>query len=96
DFLTELIDIYMVDAPKLFDKIRVGIETNDAALFRQGVHSLKGTSGNLGARDFSTLCGQVETLIVNNQIQEAVAMKPSLEEEFERVKSALKALRIEM
>ncbi|NTV37523.1 MAG: response regulator, partial [Anaerolineaceae bacterium] len=24
DFLTELIDIYMVDAPKLFDKIRVG------------------------------------------------------------------------
>ncbi len=93
DFLTELIDIYLQDSPRLMEKIREGQRAGDPAMMRQGIHSLKGTSGNLGARNFAQLCGEVEKLIVDGDLTAALERLPRVEAEYLRVESALRQLR---
>jgi PAS domain S-box-containing protein len=89
DFLTELIDIYMRDTPQLFEKIHQGMKYRDVTLLRQGLHSLKGTSGNLGARKFSSQIGEVEQLVSQGNLDAAIPLIDGIEAEYKVVVAAL-------
>jgi CheY-like chemotaxis protein/HPt (histidine-containing phosphotransfer) domain-containing protein len=89
DFLTELIDIYMRDTPQLFEKIHQGVKYRDVTQLRQGLHSLKGTSGNLGARKFSSQIGEVEQLVSQGNLDAAIPLIDGIEAEYKVVVAAL-------
>ena len=60
DFLTEMIDMYLMDAPVLVDRVQRSLREGDVQSARKAVHSLKGISGNLGARRLSDLCERMQ------------------------------------
>ncbi len=58
--LGRLIDIYVEDAPKLVEQIRIGIEANEPDKVRTAAHTLKSNSANLGARTLAGVCRELE------------------------------------
>ena len=62
DLIVELIDLYMADAPPRLAVMKQSLtETNWLSLKREA-HSLRGSSGNLGASKMALICDQIEGL----------------------------------
>jgi CheY-like chemotaxis protein len=61
DILSQSIQIYLNDTPKLLKKIEEGVASGDAAAVQKAAHSLKSSSANLGAMQLSALCKELET-----------------------------------
>ena len=57
--LRKVIRIYMESSPKLRETIRHSITLGDAAAMQSAAHSLKSTSGNLGAMMLAEICKQI-------------------------------------
>jgi PAS domain S-box-containing protein len=93
DFLTELIDMYLVDSTEFMQKIRDGLLKNNNEDVRKAIHTLKGTSGNLGALYFRDICAEIETLAAKNEMEAVSAWLPRLEIEYQRVSQAMQAER---
>lgn len=93
DFLTELIDMYLVDSQELIEKYKEGVKKQDKDMIRRAVHSLKGISGNLGGRSMAPICIQIEDLAEEMNFPALDAITPRLMQEYRRVCSALKELR---
>src|SRR5215831_7997606 len=63
DPLSELIDLFLKEAPGRLDAVEKAIARNDAssmALTLNSVAALKGSAGNLGARNLAALCEEIE------------------------------------
>jgi signal transduction histidine kinase/CheY-like chemotaxis protein len=60
--LTELIDCYLEEAPKLLETIQTAIAQSDAIALRRAAHTLKANSMTLGAIAFSNACKELELL----------------------------------
>lgn len=60
--LTELIDCYLEEAPKLLEAIQTAIAQSDAIALRRAAHTLKANSMTLGAIAFSNACKELELL----------------------------------
>ena len=82
----------MDSAPKLMEKLQVAAATGNADQLRNAAHSLKSSSANLGAMEFSSLCMDLETMGRNNELSDALAKVGVLEFEFDAVESALAEL----
>jgi PAS domain S-box-containing protein len=89
DFLTELIDIYLEDSVKLVEEIRAAVQADDAARVRQAAHTLKGSSGNLGANGFSKLCYEMELYARDGEMAGARKTLPALQREYDLVTEGL-------
>lgn len=95
DFLTEMIGLYLTDAPLLMDRIRRSLKVNELAGARKAAHSLKGISGNLGARRLAEMCDRMERLAEVEELAAVQDMLENMEMEFERVCAALEKERKE-
>jgi two-component system sensor histidine kinase/response regulator len=89
DFLTELIDIYLKDSAVLMDRIQKGLAGDESQPLRKSLHSLKGSSGNLGAYQLAELCGNMELLVDKGRLEEARLNQAQLEQEYRLVTEAL-------
>ncbi|GAP05993.1 protein containing PAS domain S-box [Anaerolinea thermolimosa] len=90
DFLTELIDIYLEDAAVLVSEIEEKTRSGDLGGVRQAAHTLKGSSGNLGALVLSKICYEMELCAKNGDLAGAQKVLPRLVEEFEMVTTQLR------
>lgn len=93
EFLAELIDIYLDDAPPQLELLRAAVARADAAAASSVAHRLKGSSGHIGAESLSQLCSQIERAGRQSRVDEINRMMPSVEEEFSRVQAYLARLR---
>jgi PAS domain S-box-containing protein len=93
DFLTELIDIYLEDSPALMERICNGMIGGDLQDGRKALHSLKGTSANLGVRSVAAVCNELERLLEREDYEAAQAWIPKLQEVYQRACEALRAER---
>ena len=59
-FLTEVIGLYLEQAPGLMDNIKKYYYENEALKMSQEAHSLKGASLNIGAKKLSEICKSIE------------------------------------
>lgn len=91
-FLREIIGIYLTDSPGRIAEIRAGIANHDAKLVMRAAHSLKGSSGNFGARRLQAASKDIEQLANQERLGEAANVLPLLETEYQKVADALKAL----
>ena len=61
DFIGELIDTFLEDAPKLIAAMRSSLSAGNAETFRRAAHSLKSNAATFGARHLSGLARDLES-----------------------------------
>jgi HPt (histidine-containing phosphotransfer) domain-containing protein len=88
DLILELIDLYLQSAPLLITAIQSAMTDADELSLKRAAHSLKGSSGTLGARPLAAICEELERL-ADACCPEAKALVSQLEEEFVRAHQAL-------
>ena len=62
DFINELIDAFLDDAPNLISSMRDALLTKDVESFRRNAHSMKSNASTFGAVELSTLAGELELM----------------------------------
>ncbi len=95
DFVTELVDVLLADAPDRLAAIGEAIAAGDARTVNRTAHSMKSSCGNLGARGLSGLLADIERKGAEGDLEAARPLLAAAHVEFERVRVALLALRRE-
>jgi CheY-like chemotaxis protein len=93
EFLVELIDAFLEDAPQLLADMRQAVEQGDAAGLRLAAHSLKSNSADFGAIALSNLCRELEGMGKAGTIDGATELVARAEAEYQQVKAALEMVR---
>lgn len=91
NFLRELIDLFLQEAEGHVTKLRSTAEAKDAQGFERAAHTLKGSSGNLGALALSKMCAELQGVGRAADWTRAAAVLPGLYAEFSSVKTELEA-----
>jgi PAS domain S-box-containing protein len=89
----ELIDAFLEDAPTEIATLRTAIERGDADDARRLAHTLKSNGATFGAHTVSKLCRELEALCQLGRLSEAPALLERVEEEWQRMRGALEAVR---
>ena len=96
DPLVELIDLFLREAPTQLDTMSDAVAKNDmSALSRtlSAVTALKGSAGNLGARNLAALCDEIEQTAKTWMLADVKPLIERAREEFARVKVALEQIK---
>ncbi|MBD2057343.1 response regulator [Oculatella sp. FACHB-28] len=89
DLLVELVNCYLIEAPKLLEKIQKAIAQKDAIVLRHASHTLKSSSATLGAIRLPKLCAELEKLARQGTTENTEAQLVQLISEYRRVSIAL-------
>ena len=60
EFVTELIDTFLVEAPPMLDELRRALAAKEADKFRRTAHSLKSNSNTFGALALGAMARELE------------------------------------
>lgn len=85
DLLVELHSVYIKTSEVLIKEIHAAIAGNDSRTLQEKAHSLKSSSGNMGALQLSQICLQLEKMGEAQKITEAGTLAASLDNEFKAV-----------
>ncbi len=92
DFVAELVDTFVEEAPAMLDQLRVARAAGDADVFRRAAHSLKSNSATFGALQLSALARRLELDgLAADPSRDNVAID-ALEAAYQRVAAALQEL----
>jgi HPt (histidine-containing phosphotransfer) domain-containing protein len=89
DFLSDIIDTFLEDAPKRLEAIQTAIRLGDYEQLHRLAHSFKGASSSLGALSFSKVCGEIEEVGRSGSVAEAEPLFSVLLQAYEKVRVAL-------
>jgi HPt (histidine-containing phosphotransfer) domain-containing protein len=93
DFVRELIDTFLEEAPRMLDDLRSALAENDAERFRRVAHSLKSNSNTFGALPLGTLARTLELGGIAPVRDAGGAPLETLAAEYDRVAKALAGLK---
>jgi HPt (histidine-containing phosphotransfer) domain-containing protein len=93
EFINELIDAFLDDAPTMIRNMRSALETMDADTFRRNAHSLKSNANTFGATELGTLAKELEHMGRENNLDIGGRLE-ILEKAFEMVAQELRGLRL--
>lgn len=92
ELLTELKTLYVETSQKLILEIHEAVKKNQPTLLKEKAHSLKSSSGNMGALHLYEICHELENIAQSNNMQYTLELVKALDIEFNQVKSELAAL----
>jgi CheY-like chemotaxis protein len=92
DLLAELIAIYLRDTPPRLAALHEAVARTDAEALRREVHSLKGSSSQIGAVQIAHLCTDLEHQMGATDLAGAAETLRQLDEAFGRARADLQAL----
>ncbi|MGA7193953.1 MAG: Hpt domain-containing protein [Anaerolineales bacterium] len=92
DFIGELINTFLEDAPQLITQLQTSLPTNDAESFRRAAHSLKSNAASFGANYLSGLAKELEMLGRENKLNEVGDKLKVLEEAYRVAAQELKGM----
>ena len=93
DVLTELIDLFLEDAPARLAAVRDAVGRQDGEALRQAAHGFKGSAASLGATEVRALCAELERLGRRGPLGAAEALLQQLDDAYGRAETALRAER---
>jgi HPt (histidine-containing phosphotransfer) domain-containing protein len=93
DFINELIDAFLEDAPNMIQNMQTALTTQDADLFRRNAHSLKSNANTFGAIELGALAKQLEAMGKEKDLNVGNRLE-KLQESFANVAEELKGLRV--
>lgn len=91
EFLVELIDTYVSDAPMQVQELRAAIAAGDVERLVRPAHTLKSASASLGALGLSERCRQLEAASKTGAADGAGDQVDAIAVELDRVLVALEA-----
>ena len=89
--VVRMIDAYMGTAPASREELLRAIDAEDAESLRKAAHSLKSSSGNLGAGRLSDFCRKLEEIGRSGSTKQAAELLDDFQAEYARVEAALLA-----
>lgn len=92
DFIDELIDTFLEDAPKLIGDLKASLKAGDADSFRRAAHSLKSNGATFGAGHFAELARDLEMIGKEGRLGDSGDRIQELESAFTAVARELKGL----
>jgi len=93
DFINELIDTFLEDAPNLIEEMKSALNDNNAEIFRRAAHSMKSNAATFGATELSALAKDLEMLGKENKMQGSGDRLKSLEQAYGAARQELEALK---
>jgi HPt (histidine-containing phosphotransfer) domain-containing protein len=93
DFVAELVDTFLEDAPSLLAELRSARADADADRFRRAAHSLKSNSQTFGASALAALARGLELRGLDTDPARDAAAIDSIDASYARAAAALKSLR---
>lgn len=93
DFINELIDAFLDDAPNMIAQMRGALATNDVETFRRNAHSLKSNANTFGAAELASLAKELELMAKENNLDIGNRLEV-LNESFAVVAEELKGMRV--
>ena len=95
EFLDEVIDAFLADAPELVATLRRSLDDGNAEELRRAAHTLKSNGATLGAEGFADLCRTLEQRGKAGELDGASELVDRIEQEYRPLEEALSALRSE-
>ena len=92
DFINELIDAFLDDAPHMISEMRIAIIAKDVESFRRNAHSLKSNANTFGAMELGALAKELEFMGKENNLDVGNRLE-ILNEAFGKVAEELKGMR---
>ena len=89
EILQEIVEAYLSDVPPALEKIEAAITKRSAEDLRQGAHSLRSSSLNVGAVQTAKICQGLEQLGRSGQVEGAQALWAQLPPTVAQTKAAL-------
>jgi histidine phosphotransfer protein HptB len=80
-----LIDLYLEDARRRLAVMKLSLATSNWLSVKREAHSLRGSSGNLGALQMALICDEIEGLESPDPFPSIEALLGCLEQELEQV-----------
>ena len=68
DFINELIDAFLDDAPNMIQNMQTALDANDVESFRRNAHSLKSNANTFGAMELGILAKELEIMAKENNL----------------------------
>jgi HPt (histidine-containing phosphotransfer) domain-containing protein len=62
DFINELIDAFLDDAPNMISAMQTALDAKDVESFRRNAHSMKSNANTFGATELAALAKELETM----------------------------------
>jgi len=96
DPLIELIDLFLREAPTQLDTMNDAVAKNDLSSLSRTISAataLKGSAGNLGARNLAALCDEIEQTAKTWMLADVQPLIERAREEFGRVRVALEKIK---
>ena len=93
DFINELIDTFLEDAPRMIAEIQSALHAKDAETFRRAAHSMKSNANTFGATKLALLAKDLEMLGKENKLDTSGDQLQALEEAYASVREELKGLK---
>ena len=92
DFINELIDAFLDDAPGMIQNMHTALGTKDVESFRRNAHSLKSNASTFGATELGALAKELEFMAKENNLEIGNRLE-ILNEAFGKVAEELKGMR---
>jgi HPt (histidine-containing phosphotransfer) domain-containing protein len=88
---SELAQLFFEDTSSGLAALRGAVEVGDARTVERVAHTLKGSSGNMGAARMAKICSGIQEVGTSGDLSRAPELLEGLEGEFGRVRLALGA-----
>jgi HPt (histidine-containing phosphotransfer) domain-containing protein len=93
EFVVELVDTFLQEAPAMLDELRRTLAAKDADKFRRTAHSLKSNSNTFGALTLGAMARELELGGLAKASESGAQTLDALAQEYSRVAAALRELR---
>jgi PAS domain S-box-containing protein len=87
--VAEVIDIFLQTTPRRMEELRQARRRGDTASVRAIAHNLKGAAAQIGARDMSELCVELQDVLRAHDLSGTDGLLDALQEDFDEVSGVL-------
>ncbi len=91
DFINELIDAFLDDAPNMIHNMQTAFEAGDVESFRRNAHSMKSNANTFGATELAGLAKELESMARENNLDIGNRLE-FLKDAFEKAAAELKEM----
>lgn len=92
ELLLDLIQMFLDDGPEKVRAVQQGLQAGDFDKMERAAHSLKGSSGNLGAHLLQDTCEKIQIATRQKRLDETRSLAAELVTKFAEAESALRQL----
>ena len=88
-FFNEIVELFFCEAPELIDSIQKAIEENDRVELHRNAHTLKGSAGNMSAKELQQLALQLEKISKEGDLLYAKQLLDEIKNRYEKFRQQI-------